>query len=66
MANCNRLRALGRITVAYDGPCFDQNCDGDEANYICGTDSKTYRNQCEMRKTACLEKRQINIKFFGR
>lgn len=65
-ANCNRLTAIGRIAVDYDGPCCEKDCDDQKANYICGTDSKTYRNECEMIRTACLEKRQINVQYFGR
>ena len=65
-ANCNRLTAIGRIAVDYEGPCCENDCDDHDANYICGTDSKTYRNECEMRQTACLEKRQINVRYFGR
>ena len=28
---------------------------------VCASDGVTYQNECEMKKTACLSKKQINI-----
>ena len=42
-----------------------QTCDTTEAT-LCGTDGIDHVNLCHMKKTSCLEKKEINVKHQGK
>ncbi|PWA22178.1 hypothetical protein CCH79_00018961, partial [Gambusia affinis] len=41
------------------------NCESVPLNEVCGSDGKTYRNECELKNTKCLEKRLLLIQSQG-
>ena len=41
------------------------SCDGFSTQHICGNNSKTYSNECEMRKTSCQQERLIRKGYDG-
>ncbi|XP_047229553.1 agrin isoform X5 [Girardinichthys multiradiatus] len=41
------------------------NCESVPHNQVCGSDGKTYRNECELKSARCLEKRHLLIQSQG-
>ncbi|KAM4737420.1 agrin isoform 3-T3 [Anableps anableps] len=41
------------------------DCESVPLNQVCGSDGKTYRNECELKNTKCLEKRHLLIQSQG-
>ena len=44
----------------------DTICDADEVeNSVCGSDYKTYKNSCDLKKAACKSKKAVTVVHLG-
>jgi len=53
------------VNVASDGSrspsCVCRTCNGSPTRAVCGTDLKSYPSTCELKRTACMESRNIQV-----
>ncbi|GFO16216.1 agrin [Plakobranchus ocellatus] len=58
------------ITCDFHAKCESGSCVcpivcPEEKEPVCGTDQRTYKNECEMRKSACVNSKDIQVAFMG-
>ncbi|ESO09149.1 hypothetical protein HELRODRAFT_169093 [Helobdella robusta] len=52
--------------VGEDGvECFCANCSSHVTDEVCGTDGRSYRNVCEMKKYSCVNKKTVHVGHAG-
>ncbi|XP_054715535.1 agrin-like [Uloborus diversus] len=47
------------------GKCVCPSHCPEMSEFVCASDGKTYKNECEMKRIACQKKRDISVQFYG-
>ncbi|XP_078805810.1 agrin isoform X8 [Oryzias latipes] len=55
--------AWGALCV--QNKCECQQCVGEALSPLCGSDGKTYDNECELRRSSCLQNKKIDVEKDG-